>query len=464
MSEGNEERFISLWNDYLEGDLDEPGIAELRSLVGRDERLLSMATDSYQIHRLLGLAAQDTPERQDAFVGETMVRLPADGSRVVEGVMRRLPGGDRERKRPLRALLIRWLAPMATAAAALALLAWGYFSTPRSEARIAEVTGLNGGLQWTGPGGRVHHDLTVGTALPGGTLEGITPGSWFELRFRDGTVVTVYGDSTLTFSDQGQIETHLKEGRLSANVRPQPAGKPMLVYTRSARLEVLGTVFDVEAEPVATTLSVKEGTVRVRRFSDGKTVDVPANHHVVAAADREMLTIPAPGAIGRWKSQLRLGPGGAHGKWSPGTDVEEAKLRTVPYTTPDGRTIYTLGFGVSRGAGPAVILRPGSRLRARGRLPSPHDVWFGVTLRHRNGGFAGRFQTIRPVAGEGAGRDFDVDLDLRDFHLDPSLQKVKSKMPKSPFDLVVETIWCHTLDENVGLTIVEVELVPPSQT
>ena len=51
------ERFVELWNDFLEGELGECGIAELRALVAADARLLKLAADSYQTHRLLGLLA-----------------------------------------------------------------------------------------------------------------------------------------------------------------------------------------------------------------------------------------------------------------------------------------------------------------------------------------------------------------------------------------------------------------------
>ena len=56
----------------------------------------------------------------------------------------------------------------------------------------------------------------------------------------------------------------------------------MLIYTRSAVLEVLGTQFEVEAETATTILNVSEGSVRVKRFSDGSTVDVPARHRLIA--------------------------------------------------------------------------------------------------------------------------------------------------------------------------------------
>jgi len=177
-------------------------------------------------------------------------------------------GGPRNR-------LARW--PWAVAAAAvIAFIASMYFQQPSAEPEIAKITGLNGSLQWTGDGGRVFHDLHVGT--------------WFELQFNDGSTVTISGNSMLTFSDHGQKKLYLKEGNVSGNVKPQPASRPMLIYTRSAMLEVLGTQFEIEAGLAATMLNVSEGRVRVKRLSDGRTIDVPAKHRVVAAADREMLS------------------------------------------------------------------------------------------------------------------------------------------------------------------------------
>ena len=346
------------------------------------------------------------------------------------------------------------------ALAIVALIASLYFQRPSAQRPIAKITGLSGSLQWTGDGGRVFHDLSVGTELPGGTVEGMVPGSWFELEFNDGSTVTISGNSTLTFSDRGQKELHLKEGSVAGNVKPQPASKPMLIYTRSAMLEVLGTQFEVEAGLSATMLNVSEGKVRVKRLSDGSTVDVPAKHRVIAAADREMLAVPVPDSVSRWKSQLHLGPDGAQGKWSPETDAQDACLRAIPYTTHQGQTIYTAGFGVSRGDKPPVILRPASSLRVRGRIASMHKVYFGVTLRHANGEFAGRFQTTRPAVESQSGRDFDLALDFRDFQLDPSLDEMKNKLPSVPFDLVVESFWFHTLGERAGLEIAEVELTP----
>ena len=177
-----------------------------------------------------------------------------------------------------------------------------YYQHVNANRNIARITGLNGALTWIGNGGRIvqgsgseqeptrwSNVLSEDAELPGGTIEGTAPDSWFELEFDDGSSAMIFGESILTFSDQGQKELRLKQGRFSATVVPQPAGEPMLIRTPVADLKVIGTRFDVEAGPESTMLYVREGKVRIRRVSDGKMVDVQADHRVVVTSDSDML-------------------------------------------------------------------------------------------------------------------------------------------------------------------------------
>ncbi|MEQ8785677.1 MAG: FecR domain-containing protein [Pirellulaceae bacterium] len=82
-----QERFAELWTDYLEGELDEDGVARLRELLSTDEELLQLAADMYQTHRLLGLVVEEAPSRQDHFVRVVLSRLPEDSDCFVSGVM-----------------------------------------------------------------------------------------------------------------------------------------------------------------------------------------------------------------------------------------------------------------------------------------------------------------------------------------------------------------------------------------
>ncbi len=444
---------IELLEQYIDGTLADGDAQRLRALL-RDSAearamLRSLAPIDFGLQDIAATADADScgllrephvDERVDAMVAQ---RTTTVGERTATSRFNRI----------LLAI---------AASIIVALTASLYFQRSSAEQPIAKITGLSGSLQWTGDGGRVFHDLSAGAELAGGTVEGMTPGSWFELTFNDGSTVTISGNSTLIFSDRRQKELHLKEGTLSSNVKRQPPGKPMLIYTRSAMIEVLGTRFEVEAELAATTVNVSEGSVRVKRFSDGSTVDVPARHRLIAAADREMLPEPVPKSVSQWKSELPLGPVRTQGKWLPGTDTQEARLGAIPFTTPRGTTIYTTGLAVSYGDKPPVTLQPASRLRVRGHIASPHKVYFGITVRQANGAFAGRFQAIRPAGEFRSGEDFEITFHLREFRLDPSLASLKQKLPSTPFHLVVETIWCHTLDKQAGLEIAEVELIPPT--
>ncbi|QEG02740.1 FecR protein [Stieleria maiorica] len=82
-----EDRFAQLWTDYLEGELDDQSLAELRELLAADESRVTLAADLFQTHRLLGLVVEEEPSRQDDFVRETMAKLPSDPDDFVGRVM-----------------------------------------------------------------------------------------------------------------------------------------------------------------------------------------------------------------------------------------------------------------------------------------------------------------------------------------------------------------------------------------
>ena len=447
--------------------MDEPKSAEAAPLVELIELVLQ-GTASHDERQQLQARLAASPEDRKAYLHHLNLhsalrrQFAFDGEEEIPAQLDLASREQTSEAKPRRAK--PWLAGWSWAAVAAAVVvAIGalYFQRPIAERPIARITGLSGPLAWTGDGGQVSYDLSVGAELPGGTVEGMAPRSWLELTFNDGSTVTISGNSTLTVSDHGQKELHLKEGSLSSNVSRQPAGKPMLVYTRSAMLEVLGTQFDVQAGLAATMLNVSKGTVRIKRLSDDKLVDVHARQRVTAAADREMSPVPIPDTVSRWKSQLHLGPAGSQGRWSPGTKTRDARLRAIPYTTPQGDTIYTAGFGVSHGERPPVVLQDASSFRVRGRIALPRNVYLGVTVRRSDGEFAGRFQSVRPAIEFRSGRDFEVTLQFRDFRLDPSLAEMKSQLPSEPFDLVVDSLWFHTLNEQAGLEICEAELLSP---
>jgi hypothetical protein len=169
-----------------------------------------------------------------------------------------------------------------------------------------------------------------------------------------------------------------------------------------------------------------------------------------APPDRKAPPPRGPGPVNRWK-------------WSAATDAEGASRKAMPIKVSEELTIYVAPFGVSEGESPPVVLLPESRLRARGRIATANPVLFGVSVNHPNGDFAGRFQTVCPADEFQSGEDFDFVLELRDHQLDPSLANVKDTLPTAAFHFVVQSAWFHTLDQQAGLEIAEVELLPPPE-
>jgi hypothetical protein len=459
----SEERFVELWNDYLEGELGESGIEELRLLVSGDDRLLQTAADSYQIHRLLGLIGQDSTLGQNDFVSETLARLPADQEHFVDGVMQAVRQGSDGKGTRGRLLSSKWPVLMATAAL-IAVIASVVFLQAKASHEIVQITELNGSLRWTGNGGQVISDLEVGRSLEGGTLESVSADSWVNLRFRDGSMVTISGRSLVTISEHRQKELHLYRGGLSASVAPQPEDKPMLIHTPTARLEVLGTQLNVEAELSSTTLSVNEGLVRVKRLADGSVVEVPAEHQVVASIERDgkLNVTRRPESVGTWQSNLATDK--LHGKWLPASGDNNDVLRTAPMLWGDPEkpvTLYAVSLGVSRNRPNPVLLNSGARFRIRGRIIRSGKVFFGLTTRHINGGFSGKFLIERDFeVVEETGRFVDIELCLEDFR--PQEKELTDKHPElfpgSPVGLELFDWWCCTINEDAGLEIKNVEL------
>jgi ferric-dicitrate binding protein FerR (iron transport regulator) len=338
-----------------------------------------------------------------------------------------------------------------------------------SDPSVAKITGLSGALIWTGDRGQIVRDVKIGTELAGGTIEGMAPDSWFELQFNDGSTVMISGTSMLTFADLGQKELRLREGIFSANVVPQPKGKPMLIHTPSTLLEVRGTQFDVEARLASTTLTVTEGEVRMRRLSDGREVDVPAKHRVIAEGDGDLTPQRVPESVNHWKSQLHLRPGG-YGKWLPATQQRAAAKKAIPLVPPGnpGATLYLLGFPVSRSDGPPVVVRSDSRFVVRGRLNKPAKIHFGIAVSYVNGEFAGKFRGDldgqQPISEPDEDGQFEVVYRIRDFRLDPCVRDREEELAVRPDDLVLKGVWAFTdTGGPSGLEVTEVELISPNK-
>lgn len=301
-----------------------------------------------------------------------------------------------------RTWLPSWQALAAALVLGLSLVVIAGLWRNRSERPVVSVASVVGDLAWSGVAGQHRDRLGRGHALPAGTFETIGEGSLAELTFADGTVFMLGGNTRLALAERGQKRAVLFAGALSADVKPQPPGRPLVVETKTAVLEVLGTTFVVSADSNQTTLNVDHGRVRLRRVADGESVDVPAQHAVRASFETRDELAPEPVRMpaSRWSLEPAAGPReGVKGAWFTATDRTPAGFAAVPLLQGNRRNSLPVvhhGIGVRQpwqpNSGAFVTLTPASVVRLRYRLKTNATlVLFFVT--HRPGGqFAGNFE------------------------------------------------------------------------
>lgn len=304
-----------------------------------------------------------------------------------------------------------WL--LATAAAALValtvLVGRTWWSTPR-EAMILTVVDLVGGdLIWS-TAATTRRNLAIGDTVSAGHLVCEGEGASASVRFADGTRLTLDGGTELSLDERGQKQVHLMRGLFSAEVRPQPAGRPMIIRTATAELQVLGTVFSVAAQPATTALDVASGRVRMQRLADGQTVEVAGRQHAVATLDASTRLDTAlrqrPPTTYRNRFD-QAPPDWCRGRWQAADAQSDGTVAAAPLTAgrrPSGEPVIVHGLtmrSVVTRTTPLVHALAESRLYLRFRTDPAHRdttlVVFFSTLT-TDGDFGGNFQTRIEVA------------------------------------------------------------------
>jgi ferric-dicitrate binding protein FerR (iron transport regulator) len=421
---------------HLDGVASPDEVAELSGEIETDADTRKLYLQMARVHATL--AADDLPESS----AEDEISCPA---------CENLPGSGARSWRPLALSGI-------AAAVLIALTAGFLLMRPSAEPTIATITKMNGALQWTGDGGRVVGDLKAGDPLHGGTLESLSADSWAVLTFRDESTITVVGKSVLTISEGKQKQIRLREGSVSARVVPQPPGRPMLIHTPTAKLEVLGTQLNVDAEATSTTLHVNEGRVRAIRLADGSVADVPSDHQVIVSASRraKLVVRRRPESVGLWKS--RLPTGATYGQWIPGGKPTGGVLRAAPVLLnpeKDPITFHLAAISAGRGANRPVAPAAGGSFRIRGRIGTSGNIYFGLTMKHVKGGFAGKYVTVRKVSlADKTDQRLEIELPIEDF------RPQEKEFPASPVGLELVDLWCLTYNQDAELGITSVELLP----
>ncbi len=303
-----------------------------------------------------------------------------------------------------------------------------------------------------------HRDMTAGTLL----MEGESSSA--QWQFLDGTTIAVSGDAEVSFSDESHKLLRVRQGVLTAEVQTQPVGAPLVVETPTARVEVLGTVFSLSAEPEQTQVNVAEGRVRLKRLVDGRTVEVPQDNSCVASLDvrDDLLAIVRSEPVPGWHHHFTQPPPERwKGEWLPAEENLPARVRAVPCMLgrkqkADHSPIVHFGItakkvdGISLGSLPVEGV-----LRIRLRTQQPTSLQIMLGLNHSDGRFGGNFEATLPHDADTLQHDVwrEVILPLADFQpLVPSHQVMASGA--RPHLILVTTY-----EQDAGLEVSELAIV-----
>ncbi|WP_166443089.1 FecR family protein [Phragmitibacter flavus] len=346
-----------------------------------------------------------------------------------------------------------WLA----LAASIALLAASAgFWMSRREVPVLTLEDSSGSIVWS-QRGDLRQSVADGDQLSAGTLETIGETATAQLAFADGTLIMLSGESELSFSEDGQKRLLLRRGSLSAQVKPQPEGSPMLVRTPSAEAEILGTVFNLSTRPDDTLLKVDEGLVRLRRLADGSSIEVPAKNSAVASLDSALKlnseATPEPRSAWSFDFTTTMPPQHWRGV-SDGTHIIASPY--VASRKPSGNVVTHFGISVRTTLlTPPVSLMATEggvvRYRFKQEQRAPLQVMLLTSKRH--GGFGGNFEVKLSADDLHPDRDgwCEIAIPLREFH-------ALSRKHPSPTGNLLDSVLISSFQTDTKLTVSRFEL------
>jgi hypothetical protein len=263
------ERFAELWNDYLEGELQESQFEELQQLLQNHSELRIEARKSYQLHRMLGLLVG--PSATNQFVEETMKRIPVESQRFVENVLRRIESLDspsRSTSEPFKRISTErfgWLVALAASIVFIVWFVWDRKSIgPKSE--VLEIGATPGEVRFASTARAKflgEFSPLSGTVVSSQRDYILTSGS-VQLQFPTGAQAIL--EAPAVFQVLSSEKLHLSVGRCSVHAPKGAEG--FAVETPTAMIVDRGTRFAVSvSETAKTELHVIEGAADMYRQS-----------------------------------------------------------------------------------------------------------------------------------------------------------------------------------------------------
>jgi len=204
--------------------------------------------------------------------------------------------------------------------------------------------------------------------------------------FEDGTSLVVAGDTQISTVD-GAKRVQVTDGAVAASVTPQPVGKPLIVSTPIADIEVVGTRFSVNHFSGLTDLAVTQGAVVLTRHSDGESIKVVAGQRVFAEPGGRLRTENLPTLASSWHADFENGQ--RHPNCHLGTVIKDGlpdgskgglQAARVPEKDQPDTFTQQAAFGTPWAEG-LVLARDGTHLHVRYKMDKPGQLQAQIETR-----------------------------------------------------------------------------------
>jgi len=258
------------------------------------------------------------------------------------------------------------------------------------------------------------------------------------LRLADGSRLELAAESRLdriTNGDGKRIALDL--GVLTADIRKQAPGQPLIILTPQAEARVLGTRFTLTVKGDSTRLEVLEGRVRLTRLSDGSSTDVGAGSFAVAAPGPR----PASKRLPANNPRLLLAedfenPSGVDARWQALADgfPTTTRGRLEVDLSPRAADAYTSG---------GWHLPGGLRPRQGFAVPFRLSVDVEVTAKHDN---LNAVVALAPASVKVGGVRNEVAARLRGAEYAILIENTKAKTSAAGGAFPLRTRWVIELD------------------
>ena len=275
--------------------------------------------------------------------------------------------------------------------------------------------------------------------------------------FEDGTSLVVAGDTKITTVD-GAKWVEVTDGAVAASVSPQPVGKPLVVSTPIADIEVVGTRFSVNHSSDLTDLAVTQGAVVLKRHSDGSSIKVTEGKRVFAGHGGRLFTENLPTLARRWRADFEDGRRHRHCHLGDLTmdglpDSSKGGVRAIRVEDPDLEGTFTeqAAFGTPWAEG-LVMAREKTHLHMRYKLETPGPL--EVQIETRTDGPKPRLASyhFHQFAATSPGEWVEASIPLNHFR-NPSDSEDHTMAGEIPLTLLVVAPY-----DNTGLVIDEITL------